>query len=126
MTSEQVLIFEEWFTNEINSGAEWFEIRRLMANGYEPLKARFKSMYKGANHVSENKWSIEFDAELYTLTLDGDWWLFPDLVIDDCGNDMTCLLDCVVNEIWPPLFPEYVRNKCLIDCTVNEEWPLYE
>lgn len=125
MTSAQVLEFEEWFT-QINNGADWFLMPRLTPNGFEYLKCRFKSIYKGANFVADDRWAIEFEGEVYTHTIGGDWWLLPEWVIDDCGKDTTCILDCVINEIWPPLFPQYVRNKCIIDCAINKEWPQYE
>lgn len=96
-TAKQVLEFEKWFTEECNSGAEWFEIRRLTANGYIPLKARFKSMYKGATKIGlTDTWGIKFEAELYMFEYDQPTWEFPDYVKNQC------LLDCIVNGKWPP------------------------
>lgn len=119
MSADEVLMFEQWFENEINSGEDWFEINRLTPNtGYSPMKARFRSMYKGADPISlSEKWSITFDAEVYTYNVDQDIWEFPDYIRNQC------ILDCVVNILWPPLFPEYVRKSNILDYIVNEEWP---
>lgn len=120
-TAKQVLEFEKWFTEECNSGAEWFEIRRLTSSGYVPLKARFKSMYKGATKIGlTDTWGIKFEAEAFNIPIDIPIWEFPDYIKNQC------LLDCIVNVKWPPRFPEFVRRADVLDYTTNKLWPEYD
>lgn len=119
-SADEVLVFEDWYENSINSGQDWFTIKRLTAGGIQDVQARFTSMYQGANPMGlSGFWSVSFNAEIRDyFVLDGDWWKFPEWVIDDCGNK-NCILDCVVNNFW-------VRDKGFddvydrIDYIVNE------
>lgn len=116
--SEQVQVFESWYENEINHGADWFLIKRKTANGVEHIEARFKSMYSGANKIGlTDGWSIEFQAEIKRNDIGDDWWLFPDFA------KYWCCIDQAVNVCWPSEFPQFDKNKCLIDVITNKEWP---
>lgn len=120
-SAADVLVFEEWYENSINSGQDWFTIKRLTAGGIQDVQARFTSMYQGANPMSLNGfWSVSFNAEIRDyFVLDGDWWKFPEWVIDDCGNK-NCILDCVVNYLWANEQNWILQNYDRIDYILNE------
>lgn len=95
LTNEQCLIFKDWFDNKINSGADWFLMKRKTVRGIEEFPTRITGMYSGFNPISlSGRWSLEFNAEMNIKRPDDDLWQFP------CILDEACLLDEIVNEIW--------------------------
>lgn len=95
LTSEQCLIFKDWFDNELKGGADWFLIKRLSPRGIEKVKCRMTGMYTGFDPVGlSGRWSMSFNAELMIERSDDDLWQYPDIL------EGMCCLDIIVNKLW--------------------------
>lgn len=57
-TPEQVLIFEEWYYNELKAGTEWFTMRLPLPAGDMIYRFRFVTVYSGANKVAHDLWRV--------------------------------------------------------------------
>src|SRR5690606_34520231 len=95
-TDNLAAAFEAWFRDEINDGAEWFNIERKTPLGLIKLVCRFTSMYTGPVLVGRSMWRFSCPLEVWERPLMPPGW----------GN-----------------FPWFVTQASIFDLAMNREWP---
>jgi len=102
MTPEQTVLFEAWFRDAINDGADWFncELRSPLDGrdnpGTSQYECRFTEMYSGPAPVGAFEWRISAQLEIIERPLiPVGWGLFPELVLG------MSLIDLAANREWP-------------------------
>ena len=102
MTPEQAALFEAWFRDAINDGADWFncELRSPLDGrdnpGVSQYECRFTEMYSGPAPVGAFEWRISAKLEIIERPLiPVGWGLFPELVMG------MSLIDIALNREWP-------------------------
>jgi hypothetical protein len=97
-TSAQCIVFEGWFRDVINDGAEWFNMNSRTPLGIvTPLVCRFTEMYSGPDLEGIDLWRISAELEVWERPL--------------------------LPPVWSQ-FPEYVLGANIIDVAMNRKWPL--
>jgi len=102
MTPEQAMLFEAWFRDAINDGADWFncDLRSPLDGrsipGVSSYECRFTEMYEGPRPFGASDWKISAKLELIDRPLLVPGWIdFPDLILG------VSIIDQAINREWP-------------------------
>ena len=102
LAPEESAIFEAWFREVINDGADWFncELRTPLDGrdnpGTSPYECRFTEMYSGPVPVGAFEWRISAKLEIIERPLlPAGWVIFPELILG------MSLIDIALNREWP-------------------------
>lgn len=95
-TSLEAQIFEAWFRDALNDGAEWFNFNTFNPLGDTRIVCRFASMYEGPNPFGALQWTVSAELEVWERPLlDDGWGLLPDYL------DGAAIFDRALNDVWP-------------------------
>ena len=62
--AEDAALFESWFTDAINNGADWFMMPLNLPTGNASYQARFSGMYSGPKLIGRSEFRIKADLEI--------------------------------------------------------------
>lgn len=90
------LLFELWFKESLNDGAQWFNCPLQTPMGIKPYVCRFTTMYKGPTLVAASMWRISAELEIYERpTLPAEDINYPEELI------YADMFDRTMNQYWP-------------------------
>jgi hypothetical protein len=95
-SDNQAALFEAWFRDAIQDGAEWFNSPLKTPIGEGQYVCRFVSMYTGPDPIGMRAWRVSATLEIWERPLMPVGW----------GE-----------------FPEFVLGASIIDIALNREWP---
>lgn len=92
----QARLFEAWYRDILQDGANWFFITLRTPLGVKPYKCRFDDIYEGPIPVDGTSWKFTATLELFERPiLSPGWGSRPDTVLD------ADKIDIAVNKQWP-------------------------
>lgn len=92
----QAQLFESWFEEVLNSGAEWFECPLKTPQGRMLYRARFVDVYTGPTLIGHS-WDFEAQLELWEKpVLRGGWAVYAPSFMLYMGQ-----IDKALNQEWP-------------------------
>lgn len=107
-TGPETMLFEAWFRDAINDGADWFMLE--LKTPLEPFgqlghyRCRFTDMYSGPE-LNGCLWRISANLEVWERPMFPPGWAeFPEFITD------ADIIDRAVNENWPEHIPEESKN----------------
>ncbi|MGO3868926.1 MAG: hypothetical protein ACTJH7_02515 [Alcaligenes sp.] len=95
-SDNEAALFEAWFRDAVNDGAEWFNSPLKTPIGEGQYVCRFVSMYTGPDPIGARAWRVNAVLETWERPLLPPGW----------GQ-----------------FPEFVLGSSIIDIALNREWP---
>lgn len=96
-TEGQYMLFESFFTYDLNDGVNWFNAPIKTALGYDDYMVRMTQVYKSATPQQGRFWSVTAEAELYKRP--------------------------VLDRSWSDVVPDFVANMSIFDEAMCREWP---
>ena len=96
-TASECAIFEAWFRDSINDGADWFNMTMRTPLGINtPTVCRFTKMYEGPDIEAADSWRVTAELELWERPLlPGGWIQYPEWV------QYANIFDIAMNQKWP-------------------------
>lgn len=95
-TSNEALIFELFYKEDLKDGTEWFNLFMRHPLGYVPMVCRMVDIYDGPVAWGVDGWKYTATLEIWERPLlEGDWILLPDYII---GSG---IFDAAMNREWP-------------------------
>lgn len=89
-------VFEAWFRDAVNDGADWFNMPLKTPVGMQDYVCRFVDMYTGPDLIGISSWRISAQLEIWERPLMPQGW---------------------------GLLPEFVLGASIFDIAMNREWP---
>ena len=96
-TPGEARLFEAWFREVVNDGADWFNCKLLSPVGLESYECRFAEMYQGPMLVGNQSWRVTAILEIKERPL--------------------------IAKGWATNYPQAIVNSDIIDIAANQEWP---
>lgn len=117
MTDAQAQLFEAWFRDVLEDGAQWFEMPLKTPEGERSYTARFTDIYSGPTLTGRSSWRFQAQLELRERPLIEPGWAIsaPDYVLQ------SALFDRAMNVEWPD--SHYQTYMDAFDRGINQEWP---
>jgi hypothetical protein len=117
MNDVQAQLFEAWFRDALEDGAQWFEMPLKTPEGERSYTARFTDIYSGPTLTGRSSWKFTAQLELRERPILVPGWAVyaPDYIL------LSSLFDKAMNLAWPE--SKYQTYMSAFDEGVNEEWP---
>lgn len=95
-SDNEAALFEAWFRDTVNDGAEWFNSPLKTPIGEGQYVCRFVSMYTGPDPIGARAWRVNAVLETWERPLlPPGWGEFPELVLG------SSIIDIALNREWP-------------------------
>jgi hypothetical protein len=100
----QLQTFEDWFHQDIDAGADWFDCRLKTPLGLQTHQCRFAEMYQGPTLAAPGLWRVTAKLEIKQRVLvSQSWVLYAPTAVAYATAEMAYAadIDTAINDDWP-------------------------